>query len=80
MSKRPRLKLDPLAYRRLLRKVLERDGWRCQLCGGMKGLQVHHLQLRSHAGDDDERNLITLCYTCHHDFHNSKLSIGVERG
>jgi 5-methylcytosine-specific restriction endonuclease McrA len=77
MSKKPRLKLDPLAYRRLLHQVLERDGWRCQCCGSMTGLQSHHLQFRSHAGDDDERNLITLCYACHQVLHNAKPSIGV---
>ena len=80
MSKRSRLKLDPLAYRRLHGQVLERDGWRCQFCGSMKELQVHHLQFRSHVGEDGEQNLITLCHACHEDLHNSKVSIGVEHG
>ncbi len=29
-AKEARLKLDPEAYRKLCREVLERDGWRCQ--------------------------------------------------
>ncbi|PYT52977.1 MAG: hypothetical protein DMG46_25655 [Acidobacteria bacterium] len=32
-------------------------------------LRVHHKQLRSHCGNDDERNLITLCFDCHSRVH-----------
>lgn len=46
-------------------EVLERDGWRCQACGSMQKLEVHHLQFRSRLGADDEMNLITLCGDCH---------------
>jgi transposase-like protein len=35
--KRPRLRLDPDAYQVLHRAVLERDRWRCQVCGGGSG-------------------------------------------
>jgi 5-methylcytosine-specific restriction endonuclease McrA len=63
--KRPRLALDQPAYRELHEKVLRRDGWRCQCCGSMRNLQVHHMQSRSLLGDDTEENLITLCDQCH---------------
>jgi len=63
--KPPRVRLTPNEYRELCCQVLERDGWRCQRCGSMKGLQVHHLQFRSQSGDDDDTNLITLCHECH---------------
>jgi hypothetical protein len=43
LRKEPRLKLDQEAYRILRLQVLERDGWRCQQCGSMKNLEVHHL-------------------------------------
>jgi hypothetical protein len=43
----PRFRLDPAAYAALHRLVLERDGWRCQACGTMQNLQVHHQQPRS---------------------------------
>ena len=46
-------------------EVLARDGWRCQACGSMRNLQVHHRQFRSQAGADEEPNLITLCAACH---------------
>ena len=68
--KHPRLRVDLDAYQQLCRTVLERDNWRCQYCGAMKGLQVHHKQFRSHSGDDSEANLITLCDTCHGLIHH----------
>ncbi|MGA7047672.1 MAG: HNH endonuclease signature motif containing protein, partial [Candidatus Sulfotelmatobacter sp.] len=53
------LRLDPPSYERLRQRVLSRDGWRCQSCGAMSNLEVHHKQFRSHSGDDSEENLIT---------------------
>jgi len=64
-----RLRLDPLSYERLRQLVLRRDGWRCQSCGTMSNLEVHHKQFRSHAGDDSEENLISLCTACHAALH-----------
>jgi len=68
-AKRPRLRLDPEAYRKLCREVLERDGWRCQSCGRMENLQVHHIQPRSRLGDDTAENLVALCAKCHQEVH-----------
>ena len=69
-GKSPRIRLDSESYGRLQRQVLERDGWRCQVCGSMQNLQVHHLKLRSHSGSDEEQNLITLCANCHARIHS----------
>jgi len=44
-------------------------GWRCQSCGAMSCLEVHHLKYRSHSGHDTEKNLITLCSRCHGQMH-----------
>jgi 5-methylcytosine-specific restriction endonuclease McrA len=63
------LRLDPLAYERLRQRVLRRDGFRCQSCGTMSNLQIHHKQFRSQSGDDSEDNLITLCSACHASTH-----------
>ncbi len=68
-AKMSRLRLDATRYRELHRRVLERDGWRCQFCGSMQDLQVHHLTFRSQAGGDEELNLITLCNQCHMQLH-----------
>jgi 5-methylcytosine-specific restriction endonuclease McrA len=65
-----RARLDSTSYRDLHRQVLERDGWRCQACGSMQNLQVHHLKFRSHSGGDEEQNLITLCAECHAGMHS----------
>jgi len=60
---------DQDEYRRICQQVLERDGWRCQHCGSMINLQVHHQQFRSHGGDDCLGNLITVCANCHRAVH-----------
>jgi 5-methylcytosine-specific restriction endonuclease McrA len=71
VRKTPRLRLDVTSYRELQRQVLERDGWRCQVCGNMQNLQIHHLRFRSQSGGDVEQNLITLCAECHEQTHRS---------
>jgi len=70
--KMPRVRLDPVAYKDLRQKVLHRDGWRCQSCGGMSNLEVQYEKFRSHAGDDSELNLITLCTTCYSQAHRGR--------
>jgi 5-methylcytosine-specific restriction endonuclease McrA len=67
--KTERLRLAPVAYDQLRQQILRRDGWRCQLCGTMSNLEVHHKEFRSHSGADSEENLITLCSTCHDGIH-----------
>jgi 5-methylcytosine-specific restriction endonuclease McrA len=59
----------PALYKQLHQQVLERDGWRCQYCGGRQNLHVHHLRARSQQGEDTEENLITLCARCHESIH-----------
>jgi 5-methylcytosine-specific restriction endonuclease McrA len=64
-----RIRLDPVSYENLRQYVLRRDGWRCQSCGSMFNLEVHHKEFRSQSGHDSEENLITLCATCHSSIH-----------
>jgi 5-methylcytosine-specific restriction endonuclease McrA len=64
-QKMPRLRLDPESYEILRQQILRRDSWRCQSCGRMSNLEVHHKEYRSHSGDDSEENLITMCAACH---------------
>jgi 5-methylcytosine-specific restriction endonuclease McrA len=65
----PPSRLDPESYEGLRQQVLRRDRWRCQFCGKMSNLEVHHKQFRSHSGEDSEENLITLCVNCHDQVH-----------
>jgi len=69
LVKRTRLHLAPALYEDLRQQVLRRDGWRCQSCGAMSNLEVHHREFRSKSGDDSEQNLITLCAACHSMVH-----------
>jgi 5-methylcytosine-specific restriction endonuclease McrA len=71
LQKKPRIQLAIIPYARLRKKVLMRDDWRCQVCGCLKNLDVHHLRRRSAMGEDLETNLITLCRDCHQILHNS---------
>jgi len=67
-----RLRLDSVSYEKLRQQVLRRDGWRCQFCGTMSHLEVHHQQLRSRSGADANENLITLCCCCHAVIHRKR--------
>lgn len=67
-----RLRLDPESYEALRQRVLRRDSWRCQSCGTMSNLEIHHKQFRSHSGHDSEANLITLCVWCHGEMHSPR--------
>jgi hypothetical protein len=48
-------------------RILERDGWRCKVpgCTSRSHLNAHHIIFRSHQGDNDEGNLVTLCVGHH---------------
>jgi len=64
-------RLEFLSYESLRQQILRRDGWRCQSCGTMTNLEVHHREFRSHSGADSEDNLVTLCANCHHSLHRT---------
>ena len=70
LGKQVPIRLDPEEYEELRLHILRRDGWRCQFCGSMTNLEVHHQQYRSQSGADDENNLITLCWGCHTSVHS----------
>ena len=60
-----RIKIGLTVYRQLMKRVLERDGWRCQKCGSHENLQVHHKIKRSQQSNDSLGNLVTLRAYCH---------------
>ena len=67
--KSSRQRLPPELYENLRLQVLRRDGWRCQSCGALSNLEVHHREFRSQSGDDAEQNLIALCTACQSILH-----------
>ena len=61
--------------------VLYRDNHTCQSCNGKskdKVLNVHHIESRQTGGDRPD-NLITLCETCHKDYHRGKIELPVKK-
>lgn len=62
--------------------VLWHDNHECQHCHGKlkdKILTVHHKESRK-IGGDAPNNLITLCETCHNQYHAGKLKLQFTRG
>jgi 5-methylcytosine-specific restriction endonuclease McrA len=54
------------------RRVFERDGRRCILCGSSNGKPNAHFVARSQGGLGIEQNIITLCPQCHFEYDNGK--------
>jgi len=40
LTKVKRVKLGKQVYRRLMKRVLKRDGWQCQKCGSLENLLI----------------------------------------
>jgi len=69
LFKHSRVRLAPTSSDDLRWRILERDGWRCQLCSTIYGLEVHHIDYRNRQGSDCEENLIAVCGDCHSAVH-----------
>lgn len=57
------------------KRVLERDGHACRVCGARNKLCVHHLKYNPEgtAYVPDDADLITLCQKCHRNVHTGNL-------
>lgn len=67
---------DQLGFWNTREFVLHRDNHTCQACKGKskdKILEVHHKIRRKDGGSDSPKNLITLCKTCHKNYHQGNL-------
>lgn len=53
--------------------VARKAGYKCEICGGTQGLQIHHKVLRSHGRSDRIENLQLLDITCHDLVHTKWL-------
>ena len=58
--------------------IYKRDNFRCALCDGVRGIQIHHVIPRSHGGSNNNHNLITLCMYCHGIAHGTKWAEGPD--
>jgi 5-methylcytosine-specific restriction endonuclease McrA len=57
-------------HRRTLKRLFQRDGYRCQQCGADHKLSCHHVKPKHAGGLDDLDNLVTLCEVCHRELHH----------
>lgn len=72
---------EQLGFWNVREYVIARDGHKCQHCKGKSKdsiLNVHHIESRK-TGGDSPSNLITLCETCHKEFHKGKIKLKVKR-
>ena len=70
---------EQLGFWNVREYVLFRDGHKCRHCKGKskdKVLTTHHLKSRQTGGDRPD-NLLTLCKTCHDDYHKGLIEIKV---
>ena len=73
---------EQLGFWNVREYVLARDGHKCQYCNGKSKdliLNVHHIESRK-IGGNSPSNLITLCETCHKEFHKGNIKLKVNRG
>ena len=75
---------EQLGFWNVREYILHRDEHVCQCCKGKSGdkiLNVHHIESRK-TGGDAPSNLITLCETCHHRYHQGKIELPktIKRG
>jgi 5-methylcytosine-specific restriction endonuclease McrA len=60
----------------LRKKVFERDGYKCVLCGSRTDLTADHIVELSLGGANQLKNLRTLCAECHQERHGRKFLDG----
>jgi 5-methylcytosine-specific restriction endonuclease McrA len=62
--------IEPPYWEELRLFVFRRDGFHCQYCHkmfGMNGLVCHHIMPKEEGGIDGAHNILTLCHDCHKD-------------
>lgn len=73
---------DQLGFWNVREYVLARNGYKCQHCKGKSKdaiLNVHHIESRK-TGGNSPSNLITLCETCHKEYHKGNIDLKIKRG
>ena len=75
-------KENQLGFWNVREYVLARDGINVNIVKGKVEdpiLNVHHIESRK-TGGDSPSNLITLCETCHKEYHKGNIDLKVKRG
>ena len=63
-----RLYLNSEAWQKKRKAVLRRDGYKCQMCGAVMNLDVHHVSYENLC-NEKLSDLVTLCRECHKKLH-----------
>ena len=72
-----RKRTTSLEWKKLIKKIIERDEDKCRKCGQIGNLTVHHIVPYKISKDDSAKNLITLCKRCHAKEENKYRRIGM---
>ena len=56
---------ENVTWRELKEKIKAERGAKCEQCGSLGKLDLHHIVSRKNKGKDTEDNLQLLCRTCH---------------
>ena len=66
------VRLTGARWRRLRRRCLDRDNWRCVKCESPARLEMHHKRSLADGGDPwSLDNVAMLCASCHIDAHRT---------
>jgi len=69
-------KLKDPRWQKLRLQTMDRDGWKCRICGTTGStLSVHHLRYAQTGNpwDVESNDLATICQSCHLDLHAKKI-------
>lgn len=72
-------KKRPYAHLKAQKQVKELDSYQCSVCGSQDKPEGHHLIPYSEGGEANINNMLTLCKSCHSQYHNGKLQIDIRR-
>ena len=50
--------------------IIERDGGLCVICKS-QAVDLHHVMLKSHSGNNSSYNLVCVCRKCHSAIHRN---------
>ena len=56
----------------LRERRLRKDRYICQHCGSAVNVEVHHIRYPEVWGEEDMKDLVTLCDKCHEQIHSAK--------
>jgi hypothetical protein len=56
-------------WQNIRKEALQRAGYKCQLCSEIRLLHIHH-NTYENIGNENPKDLIVLCESCHAKFHN----------